>query len=273
MPVPCLLVDSFATQPFRGNPAAVCLLAGTADTAWLQSVAMEFNQSETAFLYPKNDGFHLRWFTPVMEVDLCGHATLAAAHTLWELGRVKRDQVIKFYTRSGLLTAAPIGDLIELDFPAEPPEPTPPPANLKLALGGISPVFVAKNRFDLMVELETEAEVRELQPLQSIVESLPHRGLLVTAPASTPDIDFVARFFAPQSGVPEDPVTGSAYCCLGPYWQKKSGKYELTAYQASARGGFVRIRVAGTRVYLAGQAVTVAKVQLLSGKGMDLRSS
>lgn len=272
MPVPCLLVDAFTESPFTGNPAAVCLLAGAADAAWLQNVAMEFNQSETAFVYPKNDGFHLRWFTPKLEVDLCGHATLAAAHTLWELGRVPGSQVIRFYTRSGLLTAAKMDKLIELDFPAEPPEETPPPGTLKLALGGVEPIAVARNRFDLMVELESEEAVSQLQPHLSLIEGLPHRGLIVTAAAQTEGIDFVTRFFAPRAGVPEDPVTGSAFCCLGPYWQKKMGKYDFIAYQSSARGGYVRVRMAGARVYLAGQAVTVAKVQLLRGDGMDLRS-
>jgi len=271
MPVPCLLVDAFTATPFTGNPAVVCLLAGAAEADWLQNVAMEFHQSETAFVYPKNDGYHLRWFTPKQEVDLCGHATLAAAHTLWELNRVPVSQVIRFYTRSGLLTAVKLNNLIELDIPAEPPEETPPPSTLKLALG-VEPVAVLRNRFDLLVELASEDAVRQLQPHLSLIEGLPHRGLIVTAAAQSEGIDFVTRFFAPRLGVPEDPVTGSAFCCLGPYWQKKLGKYDLMGYQSSARGGYVRVRMAGARVYLAGQAVTVAKIQLLRGDGMDLRS-
>ena len=260
-------VDAFTAQPFRGNPAAVCVLDGPADELWMQNVAREMNLSETAFLYPLGDdpaeaGFNLRWFTPAVEVDLCGHATLAAAHVLWERGHLPPDTAVSFHTKSGLLAARRQGDWIELDFPAEPESPVEPPPALLEALG-VEPLHLGKNRMDYLVELPAEAQVRGLRPDLSLLLTFPHRGVIVTSRAESPDYDFVSRFFAPQVGIAEDPVTGSAHCCLGPYWQGRLGRAELMAYQASARGGEVRVRVEGDRVYLSGQAVSVLQGELL----------
>lgn len=259
MTTPLFQVDAFAHKPFAGNPAAVCLLDEAADPAWMQSVALEMNLSETAFLVPRSDGYDLRWFTPAVEVDLCGHATLASAHTLWETGRLAPDEIARFHTRSGLLTASRIGEWIELDFPATPPAKSPIPDGLEKALGAAAR-FVGKSRFDYLVEVESAAIVREMQPDHAALRHLPVRGVMVTA-AGDGGYDFVSRFFAPGSGIDEDPVTGSAHCCLAPYWAAKLGKQEMTAFQASPRGGVVRVRLGEDRVYLQGQAVTV-----LSGK-------
>jgi PhzF family phenazine biosynthesis protein len=253
-----VVVDAFTDRPFAGNPAAVCLLPAPAEARWMQQVAAEMNLSETAFLDRRADGFGLRWFTPTVEVDLCGHATLASAHVLWEAGHLSRDQAARFHTRSGLLTAESRGDWIELDFPAKPAEPCAAPADLALALG--APLrFVGRNGFDYLVEVETEEALRALRPDHRRLAELPVRGVIVTARSATPEFDFVSRFFAPGSGVAEDPVTGSAHCCLGPFWGNRLGKAELCAYQASRRGGVVRIGLAGERVKLRGQAVTVLR--------------
>lgn len=255
-------VDAFTAKPFAGNPAAVCLLAEARDPAWMQALAREMNLSETAFLTQQADGYSLRWFTPTVEIDLCGHATLASAHVLWELGHLAAEAQARFHTRSGLLTAERRGEWIEMNFPAEPAEAAAAPDGLEAALRA-RPLYVGKNRFDYLVELESEEVVRALKPDLAQVEKLPARGLMVTSRASSPGFDFVSRFFGPQSGVAEDPVTGSAHCCLGPYWKKKLGKDEFVAYQASARGGVVRVRVEGNRVILGGQAVTVFRGELL----------
>ncbi len=255
-------VDAFTAEPFRGNPAAVCLLAEPADEAWMQNVAAEMNLSETAFLHPQSDGYKLRWFTPATEVDLCGHATLASAHVLWETERLSPADTARFYTRSGLLTAKRSGEWIEMDFPAEPAAGVTPPPNLVKALG-IPPVRVSKNRFDYLVEIDSEEAVGNLRPDLNLLNSVDCRGVIVTSRASTPGYDFVSRFFAPQVGIAEDPVTGSAHCCLGPYWQTRLNKREFAAYQASARGGVVRVQVNGERVLLAGQAVTVLRGELV----------
>jgi PhzF family phenazine biosynthesis protein len=254
-------IDAFADRPFAGNPAAVCLLPGPRDDRWLQAVAMEMNLSETAFLLREGDGFRLRWFTPAVEVDLCGHATLASAHFLWEEGLLRPNQPARFHTRSGLLTAERSGDWIELDFPALPTEPSPAPPGLVEALS-VSPTFVGKSRFDYLLELESEAALRALRPNFTLLETVAARGIIVTARAAAP-YDFVSRFFAPQSGVNEDPVTGSAHCALGPYWASRLGKNELLAFQASARGGVVKVRAAGDRVRLGGRAITVLRGELL----------
>ncbi len=261
MTIPLFQVDAFTDKPFAGNPAAVCLLPGPRDEKWMQDVAREMNLSETAFLYPQQEGYNLRWFTPAVEVDLCGHATLASAHVLWEIGRLKPTEQARFHTKSGLLTATRRGDWIELDFPATPPKPTTAPAELARALG-VTPRSVGQSRFDYLVEAESEQTVRRLKPDFALLATLPIRGLIVTARSGSPPYDFVSRFFAPQSGVPEDPVTGSAHCCLGPFWQTRLGKSEFLAYQASARGGVIRVRVGGERVYLGGQAVTVLRGEL-----------
>jgi PhzF family phenazine biosynthesis protein len=261
MGIPLFQVDVFSDKPFAGNPAAVCLLPTPRDEKWMQDVAREMNLSETAFLYPQGDGYNLRWFTPAVEVDLCGHATLASAHVLWEAGRLKPTEPVRFHTRSGLLTATHQGDWIELDFPATPAEPITAPAELARALG-VAPRYVGQSRFDYLVEADSEETVRRLRPDLALLATLPIRGLIVTARSTSPPYDFVSRFFAPQSGVAEDPVTGSAHCCLGPFWQARLGKSEFLAYQASERGGVVRVRVGEGRVYLGGQAVTVLRGEL-----------
>jgi PhzF family phenazine biosynthesis protein len=255
-------VDAFTDRPFAGNPAAVCVLDAPADAEWMQRVALEMNLSETAFLVRRDDGFDLRWFTPAAEVELCGHATLASAHVLWEDGHLAAGETARFFTASGTLTAEQRDDWIELDFPAEPAEPCPLPAGLEAALGA-EPTWVGHNRFDYLVELATEAEVRSLAPDVAALERIDARGFVVTSPATTAPFDFVSRFFAPHVGIAEDPVTGSAHCCLGPYWADKLGKRELVGYQASKRGGVVRVRPEGERVKLLGQAVIVMRLELV----------
>ena len=248
-------VDAFTDRPFRGNPAAVCILPGPAPEAWMRDVAAEMNLSETAFLYAFEDGYRLRWFTPAVEVDLCGHATLASAHVLFEQGLLAEDAEARFHTNSGLLTARLDDGGIVMDFPAEAAAPASVPPGLTEALG-VEPVFVGRNRFDVLVELQDEAAVRSLRPDFSRLSAVPCRGVIVTSAAGG-DYDFVSRFFAPAAGIAEDPVTGSAHCCLGPYWQAKTGRNRFTAFQASARGGVVGVTVAGERVLLSGRAVTV----------------
>jgi len=261
MPLSITQVDAFTDRPFSGNPAAVCVLPEARDAAWMQAVGMEMNLSETAFLVRRTDGFDLRWFTPSVEVALCGHATLASAHVLWEEGHLDPNQQARFHTKSGLLTADRAGAWIELDFPAKPEVSSPAPEGLVEALGAL-PKYVGKNAFDYIVELDSEDTVRTLKPNFSLLAKLPVRGVIVTARAA--EYDFVSRFFAPGSGIAEDPVTGSAHCCLGPYWAPRLKKTEFVAYQASSRGGVVRVRLEGDRVKLGGQAVTVLRGQLLA---------
>jgi PhzF family phenazine biosynthesis protein len=256
-------VDAFTDSPFAGNPAAVCLLEEPRDETWMQHVAQEMNLAETAFLYPEQDGFHLRWFTPTVEVALCGHATLASAHILWEDGHLRPEQQARFYTLSGLLTAERQGAWIILDFPATPASSATPPAEISQALG-VPLTFVGQNQFDYLVELDSEETLRRLKPDLTLLEQVPVRGVIVTSRSSSPDYDFVSRFFAPRSGVNEDPVTGSAHCTLAPYWGERLGKLEMTAYQASARGGILRVGLRGDRVSIGGQAVTVLRGELVS---------
>jgi PhzF family phenazine biosynthesis protein len=263
MSVPIFQIDAFTSRMFAGNPAAVCILPGPRDERWMQQVAQEMNLSETAFLYRQGDGFNLRWFTPTVEVDLCGHATLASAHVLWEAGHLKANEQARFYTRSGLLTAERKGNWIELDFPAEPEEQVTAPPELARALG-VPLKYVGKNRFDYLVEVNSEATVRNIKPTLTLLGTIPIRGVIVTSLATSREYDFVSRFFAPRAGINEDPVTGSAHCCLGPFWSHRLGRDELIAYQASTRGGVVRVRVMGNRVYLGGQAVTVLRGELSS---------
>ncbi|HLL80185.1 MAG TPA: PhzF family phenazine biosynthesis protein [Ktedonobacteraceae bacterium] len=254
-------VDAFTRVPFKGNPAAVCILPEARDETWMQNVAKEMNLSETAFLLQQDDGYNLRWFTPAVEVDLCGHATLASAHTLWETGQLATGEQARFHTRSGLLTAEQQGDWIMMDFPAKPEEPVDTPSGLVEALG-IAPTYVGMSQFDLLVEVESEDALRTLQPNFTLLARVPARGVIVTSRASTAGFDFVSRFFAPRVGVNEDPVTGSAHCCLSPFWSKRLGRNELVGYQASPRGGVVRVRLDDERVHIGGQAVTVLQGQL-----------
>ena len=254
-------VDAFTDRPFAGNPAAVCLLPSPRDDHWMQQVAQEMNLSETAFLIWQKDGFNLRWFTPLTEVDLCGHATLASAHILWEQEYLQPDEQARFNTRSGLLTADRRQDLIELDFPATLEEQTDAPQRLLEALG-VTASYIGKNVFDYLVEVDSEETVRGMKPNISLLEQVEARGVIVTSRASSLEYDFVSRFFAPQVGVIEDPVTGSSHCCLAPYWSKKLNKNAMVAYQASERGGVLYLRVNGDRVKLAGRAVTVMHGEL-----------
>ncbi len=257
MKLPLFQVDAFADRPFAGNPAAVCLLAGPRDDAWLLAVAQEMNLSETAFLWRRADGWDLRWFTPAVEVDLCGHATLASAHILWELGELAWEEPARFHTRSGLLTCRRTRDGIEMDFPANPEQPAEAPPGLVEALP-VTPRYVGRSQFDYLVEAASESELRNFY----LLAALKVRGVIVTSRSASPDFDFVSRFFAPRSGVNEDSVTGSAHCCLGPFWQSRLGKSLFRAYQASDRGGVVQVRVDGSRVFLTGQAVTVLRGEL-----------
>ncbi len=254
-------VDAFSREPFHGNPAGVCLPGGPQPEAWMQAVAQEMNLSETAFLWPEGDGYRLRWFTPAVEVDLCGHATLASAHIVWETGRLGPGETARFHTRSGLLTAARRGEWIEMDFPATPVEPAPEPEGLREALG-VALLAVGRSCFDYVVEVEDEEAVRGLQPDMGRLRAIPTRLVIVTSKATSAGYDFVSRSFGPRVGVDEDPVTGSAHCALGPYWAGKLGKGAFLAYQASKRGGQVRVRLAGERVAIGGQAVTVVRGSL-----------
>lgn len=266
MPQQIAQVDAFTAIPFAGNPAGVCVLPEPADADWMQRVASEMNLAETAFLYRQEDGFNLRWFTPSLEVDLCGHATLASAHILWEQGHLRPDEQARFQTRSGLLTAVRRGDWIEMDFPVTPAEPVSAadtPADLLPALG-VEPLFVGKSVFDYLVEVDSDATLRALTPDIQRFTQVPSRGIIITARSTSPEYDFISRFFAPNAGVPEDPVTGSAHCALAPYWSDMLGTTELRAYQASPRGGGLRLRLSGDRVLIAGQAVTVLRGELLA---------
>jgi PhzF family phenazine biosynthesis protein len=255
-------VDAFADGVGTGNPAGVCLLKKAADAAWMQVIAHEMNLSETAFVVREKNRFNLRWFTPLVEVDLCGHATLATAHILWEEGYLGQEESARFFTKSGILIADKKGDLIELDFPSEPEEPVPVPAGFAEALG-VHPCYVGKNRFDYLIEVVSEREVREMSPDFLLLKKIPMRGVMVTARASTPGFDFVSRFFAPAAGINEDPVTGSAHCCLGPFWKKRLGRDLLTGYQVSERGGVLHLRLdSAGRVKIAGKAVTIWKGSL-----------
>jgi PhzF family phenazine biosynthesis protein len=261
--LPLFQVDTFTSQPFAGNPAAVCLLDKPADAHWMQCVGAEMNLSETAFVWREAEGFGLRWFTPAVEVDLCGHATLATAHILWQEGWLAADAVARFHTRSGILTAQQVGKRIVLDFPATPAIAVEAPAGLLAALGAAD-AAVFSNNIDYLVLLESEAEVRRLQPDFAALKAykIP-RGMIVTAAAHGAEYDFVSRFFAPSQGIDEDPVTGSAHCTLAPFWVERLGRTSLQAFQASARGGEVLVEWLGERVLLAGSAVTVFNGTLL----------
>ena len=262
MPLPLVHVDAFTDTAFAGNPAAVCLLDAARDDGWLAAVGAELSLPATAFVRPRDDGFDLRWFTATVELDLCGHGTLAAAHVLWEAGRLTADAVARFHTRGGLLTAARRDGWIELNFPAEPAAAAEPPAALRDALGA-SARWTGRNRLDWLVEVESDDVVAALAPDLSRLATVPARGVIVTAASGTPGVDFVSRFFAPRAGIPEDAVTGSAHCCLGPYWAPRVGRATLVGRQLSRRGGLVRVGLDGARAILGGRAVTVARGELL----------
>jgi len=262
MPVPLFQVDAFTDRLFAGNPAGVCLLDAPESAEWMRLVAREMNLSETAFAVSGDDGFSLRWFTPVVEVDLCGHATLATAHVLWETGRLAPEVPARFHTRSGLLTARRVGEWIAIDFPRLPFAAGPIPAEVTQALGveaRLTGLFGPK----WLIEVESEAAVRAVRPDFVRLRSIPGRGVVVTSAADRASVyDFISRYFAPWVGVDEDPVTGSVHCCLGPFWSERLGKRELLACQASSRGGWLRIKVTDDRVELAGRAVTVLRGEL-----------
>ncbi|HEX8298841.1 MAG TPA: PhzF family phenazine biosynthesis protein [Rubricoccaceae bacterium] len=258
------VVDAFADRPFSGNPAAVCVLDAPAEAAWMQAVAGEMNLSETAFVVPDGAGaFGLRWFTPTVEVDLCGHATLAAAHVLFETGALAPDDAARFDTRSGRLVVRTAGEAgYTMDFPATPPEPADTPPGTDAVFG--ESVWTGRSRFDLFLVLPSEAAVRALAPDPAAVAALGARGVIATALANADaPYDVVSRFFAPGAGVPEDPVTGSAHCAIGPYWAGHLGTSTLRCFQASRRGGHVGVCVAGDRVELTGRAVTVLRGALV----------
>jgi PhzF family phenazine biosynthesis protein len=256
-------VDAFTSRRFAGNPAAVCVLPEERDEAWMQSVAQEMNLAETAFLNRRPDGWSLRWFTPAVEVDLCGHATLASAHVLWEENLLAPEETGRFHTKSGVLTAVRRGDWIELDFPSTPDEPVETPDGLAQSLG-VTPRYVGRSRFDYIVEVDGEDAVRDLRPDFGLLKKVGGRGVIVTGRSATPDWDFVSRFFAPAAGIDEDPVTGSAHCCLAPFWSRRLNKNSFRARQISARGGELKVDLDGDRVRLGGQAVTVLRAELLA---------
>jgi PhzF family phenazine biosynthesis protein len=253
-------IDAFTDRLFAGNPAAVCLLPAWRDDAWMQNVAAEMNLAETAFLVRRRDDFELRWFTPKVEVDLCGHATLASAHYLWECGGLQNGTEARFHTKSGVLIAKQQGGAIELDFPSTPASRVEPPHGLAAALG-VEPLSIGCNRFDLLVEVASEDELLAIEPDFRALKKIDVRGTIVTA-ISDGDYDFVSRYFAPAFGIDEDPVTGSAHCTLGPFWGDRLNKTEMRGYQASKRGGEVGVRLVGDRVVLIGRAVTVFNAEL-----------
>jgi PhzF family phenazine biosynthesis protein len=261
VPLPLFHVDAFAAAPFEGNPAAVCLLDFDADPTWMQSVAAEMNLSETAFVrsLDREGRFALRWFTPTVEVDLCGHATLASAHVLWENRWLPPDRDATFVTRSGTLVATHAGELIELDFPADPVAPVNAAPGLLDALGSEAKL-VARGRIGWFVEVADEDALRALAPDFAELERF--GSAVVTCESARREYDFVSRYFAPAYGIDEDPVTGAAHCALGPYWSARLGRTTLVGYQASARGGVVRVRAAGDRVHFGGRAVTVTRGEL-----------
>lgn len=257
---PITQVDSFTDKPFAGNPAGVCGLTAPRDEGWMQAVAREMNLSETAFFWPEDDGYRLRWFTPIVEVALCGHATLASAHVLYETGTLAPTATARFFTQSGELRATKDGDWLTLDFPSRPVTVQPAPFDVAAALG--APVLnLAGNEYNRwLAEIETEEQLRAIKP--DFAAMMGVYGVIATCRATTPGYDFMSRFFAPSVGINEDPVTGGAHCSLTPYWAEKLGKTEMVGYQASPRGGVVRVRLAGDRVYLSGQAVTVLRGEL-----------
>lgn len=248
-------VDAFAEKQFKGNPAAVCLLYDEIFKERMQAIAAENNLSETAFVVKVKDGFNLKWFTPTVEVDLCGHATLASAHILWQEGAIPENETIRFYTRSGLLTAVRKNGWIELDFPASFEKESSLPQEALIALN-VKPVNVVFSETRYLVELASEDEVADCKPDFNVLKN--HQMIVLTSRGNkSSKYDFVSRSFAPAHGIDEDPVTGSSHCCLTPYWSKRLGKSEMFAYQASERGGEIKVKLSGDRVLFSGKAVTV----------------
>ncbi|MEL7642621.1 MAG: PhzF family phenazine biosynthesis protein [bacterium] len=262
--LPIYQVDAFTSDIFHGNPAAVCLLEKEMPDSWLQAVAAEMNLSETAFLLRGDEDYQLRWFTPQVEVDLCGHATLASAHVLFSTGRAAVGQEVRFHTRSGILSAVENDGWITLNFPSRPVRTVAEPEGLKEALG-LLPRYIGMGE-DLLVEVSSERLVRECTPDFARLKQIPVRGVILTARADTDGVDFVSRFFGPQVGINEDPVTGSAHTSLAPYWSEKLGKTDFTAWQISARGGVLKVSLLGDRVAISGQAVMVMQGELLAGE-------
>jgi PhzF family phenazine biosynthesis protein len=262
MPLQYFVVDAFTDRPFAGNPAAVVPLEHWPEDPWLQNVALEMNLSETAYLVPNGSGYDLRWFTPKVEVDLCGHATLASSLVLSQLGKLPEESEVRFSTRSGILRAIRRDGEYQLDFPVKAAEPAEPPPGLIESLG-VSARYVGRNAFDYLVEVESAGVVRSLAPDFKLLASVQCRGIIVTAREDEPKFDFISRFFAPAAGVDEDPVTGSAHCCLADYWGRLLNKKTMVGYQASSRGGVVRVELCGDRVLLGGQGVIVARGELL----------
>lgn len=259
---PVTYVDAFSNGPFTGNQAAVCVLNAGADAGWMQQVAAELNLAETAFVLRRPDtDFDLRWFTPAVEVELCGHATLASAHVLWESGVLNSTATARFHTRSGALTAVRDGDWIELDFPSTPPAAAAAPDGLLEALG-VDALFIGRSPFDYLIEVADEAAVRAAAPDFTRLKKISTRGVMVTARSSDPQFDFVSRFFAPGAGIDEDPATGSAHCCLAPFWAERFGRPSFVARQLSARGATIKVAVAGDRIKLSGRATTMMTGQL-----------
>ena len=261
MKIPIFQIDAFTIEPFKGNPAAVCLLTEVMPVTWMQKIATEMNLSETAFLMKEEKGYHLRWFTPLMEVDLCGHATLASAFVLYYKDLVRINDLICFRSRSGELNASVADGWITLNFPAFEERPFLETERLGKILG-IHPIEVVKSGENVIVELKSSKEIRQLKPDIIQLLKLPMHGLVVTARSDLPEFDFISRYFAPWAGINEDPVTGSAHACLGPYWEKRLKKKKMNAYQASTRGGVVKVETLGNRVLLSGQAVMIFEGEL-----------
>lgn len=252
--IPVYWVDAFTEHRFGGNPAAVCLLEGPPDEHWMQGLAGELGLSETAFVWPEDGSRRLRWFTPTTEIDLCGHATLAAAHVLREEGLVGDGDVLQFRTRSGDLTARVGEGTVELDLPADPPVPLPVPATHGL---GVPVSGAARGSLSVVLEVADAATLRSITPDRDAVAALHHRAVVVTAPGDRAGVDYVVRAFGPRVGIDEDPVTGSAQCTLGPLWAERLGRRPFEVVQESARGGRLRVTVVGDRVRVAGAAATV----------------
>ncbi len=262
-------VDSFTDRPFKGNPAGVCLLENKQAESWMQNIAMEMNLSETAFLIKSNEGFNLRWFTPKIEVPLCGHATLASAHILWEEGILEEKKLGRFYTKSGELVCEKVDNWIEMAFPSRQVRRVETSESLMNALK-LTGREMKLYRYDgngeilYLVEVASDRIVKELSPDFERLKSEDAKAVMITARSSSKEYDFVSRFFAPSLGVDEDPVTGSAHCYLAPYWGKKLNKNELIGYQTSKRGGVVKCELRGEKVIIKGQAVTVLKGELVN---------